>query len=261
MHLTQLCDLQRVLLIALFVSGLFLCPAPSFSQQQDAQKLFKSVNNRFLDLKTLAYTVNRTSRMDGAELKERWSFLYQRPACFKFDYQKPHARQIILNDDDFWDYNPSIPKTKHINLAKLAPRERKEILADIALRISLNGFFLDHFQEILKNVSAITTNAEGICLIQGTNPCFSVQLDPQKKILISTEIYDKKGELILRTAASRFTEVKTGLWFPREINSTHMLKDGYVQIKVTLENIRVNEKFPAGTFKFKPTTNTIVIQN
>ena len=235
---------------------LVVCPAVPVSasgSEQAARTLFQRVEDRFLNADTLSYTVKRVTASTKMKTEERWVFRYQKPDRLRIDYQSPHERIIVMDGATLWEYIPQLKKAAKTDLAALHPGQKEQKISEVMAHVSIDGLRLGNFDGMAKNARSVKNalwSGTQVQVVEGADPRYAVYIDKERTVLLRTEIYDRKGNLVIRTEASRLTEAAPGFWIPQEIHATISTKDGFIQSAITLQDFRVNASFADDLFRF-----------
>ncbi len=248
-----------VLLTVLFSPGQYVFAADEVT----AGALFLGVEQRFLNLETLSYTVKKVSTLKNKQHEEEWTFRYKKPGSVRIDYQAPHERLIVLDEQSLFEYIPVLKKAVRTDLTSKS-KKAIQTVAEVMSHVSVDGLRVGNYQELEKkavSVRKVTWAGADAYLVEGTDPRYVMYIDDAKKALLRTEIYDKKGGLVIRTDASRFVEAAKDFWMPREVHVTYNTPEGFVQSKILLQDIKVDEAISGELFHFSAPKGTAVIQN
>ena len=257
---------QRLAAMLVLLMGSCLEAAAGESNPEIAAKagsLCRGVESRFSGIQNLSYTVEKTTRSERQTVTERWTMRYQQPDLLRIDYELPVARQVIMSRHDMWEYIPAVRKAMHTPLDKLTDEQRSVFVASVLGRVSVDGLRLGDYQAMLPRVVSmrpgnVDTN---VFAIEGRDPKFILEIDAARCVLLRTEIYDDKGVLKVRTAATDFAEIVPGFWFPKKILATYATGNGYAESSIELTRVRLNEDLPTGVFDFAPHEGVTVIEN
>lgn len=228
----------------------------------DAGTLFREVEERFADLSALSYSVKRVSESRAVRAEERWTFRFAKPDRVRIDYREPHERIIIIDAESLWEYIPELRKAVRTDLTRLDKDKRGRLVAEVMARVSIDGLRLAKFDELEKKavrVRKVSWSGADAFLIEGADPRYAVYIDRQKKTLLRTEIYDRKGGLTLRTEASSFVEAAQNFWMPREVRATYATQAGFVQSTAALSDIKINDVVTDDLFRFSAPKGVEVI--
>ena len=249
-----------VLAPVLLCSGQYALAADEVS----AGTLFLGVEQRFLNVETLSYSVKKVSTLKNKQNEEQWVFHYKKPGFVRIDYQVPHERLIILDGKTLVEHIPVMKKAMRTDLTGPAKEKNGKIVADVLSHISVDGLRVGNYEELEKravSVRSVTWAGVDAYLVEGAGPRYLMYIDKMKHALLRTEIFDKKGSLVIRTEASRFIEAGKDFWMPREVHITYNTPEGFVQSKILLQDIRVDKAIPGELFIFNAPKGTEVIQN
>lgn len=264
--------LRKGFLGAFVLASALLCSGQcaNAADEVSAGMLFRGVEQRFLNVETLSYTVKKITTLKNKQKhEEEWVFHYKKPGSVRIDYQVPHERLIILDEKNLVEYIPVMKKAIRTDLTVPSKEKSDRIVADVLSHVSVDGLRVGNYKELEKKAVTVRKVAyTGVdaylvdaYLIEGTDPRYLMYIDKTKNALLRTEIFDKKGSLVIRTEASRFVEAVKDFWMPREIHITYNTPEGFVQSKILLQDIKVDETIPGELFIFSPPKGTAVIQN
>ncbi len=250
---------------AIILLSVLLCPGQyaSAADEVSAGTLFLVVEQRFLNVDTLSYTVKKVSTLKSKQNEEEWVFRYKKPRSVRIDYQVPHERLIVLDEQALFEYIPALKKAVRTDLTSKSKNKAEQTIAGVMSHVSVEGLRVGNYEELEKkavSVRKVTWAGADAYLIEGTEPRYVMYVDKVKNVLLRSEIYDKKGGLVIRTEASRFIEAAKDFWMPKEINITYTTPEGFVQSKILLRDIKVNEMIPGELFHFSAPKGTEVEQ-
>lgn len=220
--------------------------------QAEAQALLGSLAGHFTGIHTLSYTAERTTEGRRQFSRERWYFAYQAPGFVRIDCQYPVERHLILTTNSLYEYIPAVKRAMRTDLEKLTDTDRQITIKQTLSRISLDGINPDKFQEMTARATSVMTDPSlpGMCRVSGSNPKFLIELDRQKKVLVTTDIYTSESSLLLHTEASRFIEATPGFWYPQEIKARYLTDKGFVNTSTMIRDIHINSTLSNTLFRF-----------
>lgn len=227
---------------------------PESPTPQDVLDLLDEIESRFVSMNSLSYQVDCVSQGEQQTMTERWRFIYQAPGYIRLDYQVPDARLIIVNPSEMWEYLPQAGAARRTNLARLSPKAQMDTLRQVLARVEVDGLRPGRLTVRAKDFKGVTRPSANPALwrIDGGKPRICFEVDPVQQTVRKTEVYDKKGNLLLRTEASDFVEAEEGWFLPRQIRCTYGAKDVFVSRRFTLSDIKVNAPLDASLFTFDP---------
>jgi outer membrane lipoprotein-sorting protein len=243
-----------VLVAASFAGSVYAQTTPATGEVAKAQQLFEAVEGRFDALQTLQYTVERTTSSARHSTLERWIFRYRKPGDLRIDYQLPEARVIIVTGAALIEYLPSARKALRTDLSKLKPEEKAQRIGAVLARVSVEGLRVGDTRAMLSRVQAVTADAQqaGALWVEGAGPRFRVLVDPARRSVLSTELWDARDDVRLRTLAADFVEAAPGQWFPQRIDVVYGTEAGTVTSVMRLSDIHVNVALAGDVFDFAP---------
>ncbi len=218
----------------------------------EAQVLLESLSQQFSGIHTLSYTVERTTQGRRQASKERWSFTYATPGFVRVDYQYPTERHLILTPNSLYEYIPALRKALHTDLTKMTDTARQATIKQTLTRISLDGINPTKFQEMVPRTTSVTIIAptSSIYRITGKNPKFLLELDQQRKVLLTTDIYTPANDLLLHCEASKFIEASPGFWYPQQLDARYLTEQGFVSTTTLIRDIAINAPLTNTLFQF-----------
>ncbi len=223
---------------------LVLIPILATGEEISPSQLFKQVENRFASLNSLSYTVKRTVVSRKQQAEDQWLFRYRHPDSVRIDYLLPHERTIIIDKNTLVEYIPEIKKVMKTELAAMPKEKKEQTIAAVMARVSVDGLHLGSYEEMEKRavrVQPVQWAGMDAYMVEGADPRYIVYIDKSKKVLLRTEIYDKKGRLIIRTEASKFVEVAKDFWFPQAVRINYTSESGPIQSTLLLQDIKVGD--------------------
>ncbi len=249
------------------MTGLLVLSSISGAQdtiQTTARDLFMSVESRFESLRSLQYTVDKTTRTDRETVKERWIFRYRSPSFIRIDYEKPEERVFVLNEEVFWEFIPAVRKAMRTSLARLDSEQKQALIGSVFGRLAIDGLRLGDYREMASRVTKIERTEldnKSTFVVEGDNPRFSLRIDADKKVLLQMEIYDFSGGLKVHTMASDFVEAAPSFWFPQKIEVGYSNQRVSVTCLFVISDIEVNQDIPLTTFDFQPPKGVSITEN
>jgi len=222
--------------------------------QIEAQALLETLTQHFSEIHSLSYTVERTTQGRRQSSKERWFFAYEAPGFVRVDYQYPAERHLVLTTNSLYEYIPTLRRALRTDLAKMADKDRQATIKQTLSRISLDGINPANFQEMVSRTTSVTTptQAPNISHIAGNHPKFSLELDRQQKVLLTTDIYTTANDLLLHSEASKFIEASPGFWYPQQLDTRYLTEQGFVTTTTIIRDITINTPLTNTMFQFSP---------
>lgn len=255
---------RLVLLVSILLSGFPSMVVVNAGAVPPADQLFRQVEARFDRLSTLSYAVKRSACSKKQCAEDQWLFRYKKPDQVRVDYRLSYEKVIVSGGTVLTEYIPAGKKALRTDLAAMPEEKRKEILKAAFGRVSVAGLRLGDYEEMVRravSVKEVRWGGEDAYRVEGADPRYVVYIHKDRNALLRTEIYDKKGNLVVRTDASNFTEAAGALWLPREIKTTYNSPDGFVQTTVLLRDIRGDEPIPDEVFQFEAPPGVSVVNN
>ena len=236
-------------------------PAPTGVVARAGQ-LFGVVEQRFEALETLQFTVERTTQSARQQMQERWQFRYRKPGDMRIDYQSPQDRLILVTPGYLVEYLPAVRKAMRTDLARLPAAERTARVGGVLARVAVEGLRVGDVRAMLARVQRVTPDDRqaGAQWVEGEGPRFRVLVDPARRVVLATELWDARGDIKLRTTAEDFTEAVPGQWFPQRITAVYGTVEGAVTSTVRLSAIRVNAAVDPALFEFAPDKKVTVLE-
>lgn len=219
----------------------------------EAKGLMQQVEARFTAIKSLRYTAERTVKGPAGSAKEVWFFSYAEPGSFRIECRQPVERILVANHNTFWEYVPAIRKVMKTDLSAMTEDERRQFLAGILARVAIEGIRIGKYDDLAQRAVSVSRPAPtgGVVRIEGANPRYVMELDTENRVLKRTEMYDDKGECLVRTETSDFVEILSGLWYPTVVRIECKTDKGIVTSEVRFRGIEANKPLPEGSFEFK----------
>lgn len=259
------CSIRRLILqvlVLVVLPPVAVGAAPA--SEATAATLFRLVEERFASLQTLSYTVKRTVTSKRQRTEDQWLFQFKDTGAVRIEYQLPSERLVIVDDKTLIEYIPALKKAMKTDLSTMAEEKKKQTVMAVLGRVAVEGLRLGTYAEMEKKavkVKPAPWAGLDVYLVEGADPRYAVYIDRAKRALIRTEIYDKGGKLQIRTEASRFVETAKDFWMPQEILTTYNTAEGFVQSKVVLRDIRVNDPLSEDAFRITLPRDVEVIPN
>jgi len=223
----------------------------------EAQTLLEDLSRHFSNIHTLSYTAERTTQGRRQASKERWTFAYTTPGFVRVDYQYPTERHLILTTNALYEYIPALRRALRTDLAQISDTARQTTIKQTLARISLDGINPANFQEMVSRTTSVTfpSPISNFCRITGNNPKFLLELDRQQKVLLTTDIYTQKNDLLLHSEASKFVEASPGFWYPQQLDTRYLTDQGFVTTTTMIRDITINTPLTSTLFQFSPPTH------
>jgi outer membrane lipoprotein-sorting protein len=245
----------------LTITFVLLMLSPSLSEantstvaRTEAQTLLEALSRHFSDIHTLSYTAERTTQGRRQSSKERWFFAYEAPGLVRVDYQYPSERHILLTTNTLYEYIPALRRALRTDLSKMTDTVRQATIKKTLARISLDGINPANFEEMVSRTTSVTppSATPNIYRIIGNNPKFLIELDRQRKVLQTTDIYTPGNDLLLHSEASKFVEACPGFWYPQQVDSRYLTEQGFVNTSTIIRDITINTPLTNTLFQFSP---------
>jgi len=236
-------------------------PAPT-SAVARAEHLFALVEQRFEAMQTLQYTVERTTQSARQQMQERWQFRYRQPGDIRIDYQSPQDRLILITPASLVEYLPTMRKAMRTDLARLSAADRAARVGGVLARVAVEGLRVGDVHAMLARVRRVVpdTRQAGALWVEGEGPRFRVLVDPARRVVLATELWDARGDIKLRTTAEELLEALPGQWFPQRLTAIFGTAEGTVTSTVHLGDIHVNAALPPTLFEFVPDKKVTLLE-
>jgi outer membrane lipoprotein-sorting protein len=222
------------------------------SVRSDAKSAMAQVEAKFGAIKSIRYTAERTLRSAAGSAAEEWSFCYSEPASLRIECRKPVERILVSDGQVFWEYVPSARKAVKTDLAGMQGDSKRQFLAGIISRVSIEGIRVGDCDGMAGRAVTFNRNSltGAVVRIEGAGPRYVMEIDTEKRVLLRTEVFDAAGQCMARTAASGFTEVSPGFWYPTEVRVDFKTDKGIATSEVRLSAVQANRPLPEDAFKF-----------
>ena len=222
------------ILVGIFLAWPLLAADVAPPAPEQAAALVREIEARFAGLTALRYQVECVTRNGRQSQTERWAFAYEAPDRIRIDYHEPLARTILIGPDETWEYIPKARQAMRTDFRRLSGNEKMKRIASISARVALDGLHPGAIPEDLPHAS-VSPLDPSLWRLQGDSPRICFDLDPQRKVLIRSEVFTSESRLAVRTEASDFQEVSSGFWFPRQIRCTYERDGSFVQRQIRLD--------------------------
>lgn len=225
-----------------------------------AQTLFESLTRHFAGIHILSYTAERSTKGRRQFARERWAVSYEAPDLIRVDYQYPTARQLVITTNALYEYIPALRRAVQTDLDRMSDKDRAATIKQTLARISLDGINPSSFQDMAARSTSVSmpSPTSAVRRITGANPKFAIDIDTQRNVLLTTDIYTASGDLLLHTEASNFAEASPGFWYPQKLEAGYLTEQGFVNTSTLLSTIKINSPLPTDTFQFTPPLHTTV---
>lgn len=224
----------------------------AMGEDATAKKLFEEMNKSFENLAALSYTATRTTISGTKSIEEKWDFRLKAPGLIKIEYYRPDRRLVIIDDATLWEYIPAAKKARRTDFATMKENDKAELVASVMSHVAIDGLRIGDYSKLLAGVTKVTEGKDNIYVIEGQKPKFVIHVNGEKKILLHSEFYNDKGELIMKTDASQFAEAVPGFWFPKNIDAVYRTENGMIKSAIVMSNVRANDNPADMIFKFTP---------
>ena len=227
-----------------------------------AEQLFACVEKRFDALQTLQYTVERNTQSARHTMQERWQFRFRQPDNIRIDYQQPQDRVILVTSSNLVEYLPAVRKAMRTNLALMKSTERLQRVGGVLARVSVDGLRVGDTRAMLGRVRQVRQDEQqaGAWWMEGEGPRFRVLIDAKRQVVLTTELWDARGDIKLRTTAEDFVEATPDQWFPQRLTAVYGTAEGTVTSTMRLSAIRVNASMDPTLFEFVPDKKVAVLE-
>lgn len=241
-----------------YFAGILTCGAAvplradSPALDEAAQKL-REIAGRFAEINQLQYRVTSVSRMGSEQVTRVFDFSYQHPDQFRVHHHRPEDRLIVFDGEKLVEFISSARRALQTDTSALPEEQRAVILRNTLSRSVVEGLRPGEVEGLIPLLQQVRTEEdEGFTtwVLEGGEPFFRLRLDPDRNIILESEVHDSEGVLFVNRS-SAFSEVAPGIWLPERINSRNRSPRGMVDNRYTLERIRVNRPFPDDHFTFR----------
>jgi len=243
----------------IFVAALFISSAITLDAQPNVSNLLTEVELPYSKIRSLSYSVTRTTETRQREVEEKWSFHFRSPNDLRVDYIKPQKRTFYLHENTLWEYIPEAGKARRTDIEKLDDAEKAAVLKGFISRTAIPGLRIGDFANMLNQHVTTKETGKGMVLMQGQNPRFSLEIDSTRNVILSTALYNDKGELTLSTSSSAFKEIAQGFWFPMQIEAVQVGEGIASRSLFRFTSLQANVSIKDDFFRFQPDQNTQVI--
>jgi len=243
----------------IFVAALFISSAITLDAQPNVSNLLTEVELPYSKIRSLSYSVTRTTETRQREVEEKWSFHFRSPNDLRVDYIKPQKRTFYLHENTLWEYIPEAGKARRTDIEKLDDAEKAAVLKGFISRTAIPGLRIGDFANMLNQHVTTKETGKGMVLMQGQNPRFSLEIDSTRNVILSTALYNDKGELTLSTSSSAFKEIAQGFWFPMRIDVNQRYENQMIHSQIRFDNVQVNKSPEHDFFRFTPAEHIQVI--
>lgn len=218
----------------------------------EGREMLREISRRFSALEQLSYQANLVSRLGRENVTRTFQFSYQPPDRIRVEHIRPEERLLVLNGETLVEFIPAARTALKTDLGALSESSRQSILRNTLSRSVVEGLRIGEVDGLLNRISSISAVQESertVWILEGRDPFFRLRLEPERYLLLETELHDGDGPLLV-TRASNFTEVLPGFWLPRRLQNRNRSPRGMVENVYTLEDIQVNQPFPDRYFHF-----------
>lgn len=226
-----------------------------------ARSILEALESKFDQVRSLEYSVHRVTMSRRQSNEERWRILLGQEGFIRLDYEKPVARLVTVNREEAWEYIPAARRAMRTSLSEKSDAERLAFARQFLERVAIEGIRLGASDHFLSNFLAVHFDEESLnrAIIEGDSPRYLLEIDVDRNVLIRCEFYNDQGRLTMRAEATQFHEVIDGFWHPSTIIISQQTDDGYVNSRVNISRIRINESLGDDRFQFTPPRGVEVI--
>ena len=225
--------------------------APSVAQ---AVGLLEEIARRFTQLQSLQYHAERVSTVGRRTVTERWRFAYRSPDRLRLEYLAPQVRLVTATPDVLWEYIPAAGKALKTDLRKLEAEDRSQRLLQSLARVALEGLHPSPIEPFKARATraALHPADAGLWVLEGESPRYRLTLEPVRKLLMASEVYDDQGNLTIKTEAADAVNLGSEGWFPGRIRVSHLLDAETIVSEVRLTDVQLNQPVADNRFEFTP---------
>lgn len=217
-----------------------------------ADQIIEQIVKKFAEVSSLSYTVKRVQTVQDRQQEEKWTFRYRKPDHLRIDYRSPGERRITITSSLLFEYVPEKQYAARADLAKMPPADRGRMIALVMSPFAVPGLSIENPAAFLgrpATVREMKQDGGTVIRLEYRSPHYILHVDPARRALLRTEIFDDKGTLMLRTEAKNLAEIGPGFWLPREIRLTTAGPGGaYVRGVIYLSDMAVNAELPDALF-------------
>ncbi|OVE75210.1 hypothetical protein BVX97_05200 [bacterium E08(2017)] len=236
------------------------CQAKERFSKDSIQQLIAAINQKYDMADSLHYEVQRSTTSQEGTVKDSWTFSYLSPSSIRIDYGKPSPRLIIITRNEIWEYLEEPNAAMRTDLSGSSQSEHAAAFSNVIMRVAIPGLKPGTFDQILSRKFKTSFEDPILTVHREKAPKFKLKIDTEREILLLTEIYNKDGQLEIKSSTSKHKEVAPGFWFPQQIKNTMKTDIGFVSSQVQLSNIAVNRPFPKKHFIFNKPNNLKLIE-
>jgi outer membrane lipoprotein-sorting protein len=214
------------------------------------------INANYDKIGTLSGKITRHYKINEDEKQITGKFYLKKPNKLFVKYSGPE-QTIILNDTLLWIYSPNNKQTIKINYKELSGGQKNLLGLGALLGINpLQGFEKVFEYELQDSTHLLAKPSHKPKLISK----IVFQFDPQKNIILQTQIFDTTSKLIAQTNYGDWKYFQTEIWFPQCIISKIYVPQKELTEESIFHEISINCVIPDKQFEFVPPEGTKIIE-
>ncbi|MDD5528957.1 MAG: outer membrane lipoprotein carrier protein LolA [bacterium] len=214
------------------------------------------INANYDKIEILSGKITRHYKINDDEKQITGKFYLKKPNKLFVKYSNPE-QTIILNDTLLWVYSPNNKQVIKINYKKLSEGQKSLLGLGALLGINpLQGFekaFIYELQDSIHLSAKPSHKPKFISKI-------IFQFDPQKNIILQTQIFDTTNKIISQTNYGDWKSFQPEIWFPQCIISKIYMAPKEITEESIFHEISINCVISDKQFEFVPPEGTKIIE-
>ncbi len=221
---------------------------PSLIQSPEVQTVAAAVNEHFAKLSTFSARVVRNTQSPQGTARQEWKVLLRLPDQIRVEWLGPQPMTFITSGTEAWYYTPAEKKAVHV--PKVDPESLPKM--DLGLNV-LPEYIQTHLFKISED------SPEGQWLLVGRPTSTSERvaevrlwIDQSSKCLLRSELYDREGQIRVKTLYTRFRDCEQGLQLPGKCTILSYDRGACLESEMTFLELRANVPVQDENFRFLP---------
>lgn len=231
-------------------------PVSSLTQDAEIQEIVSSVNGHFAQLETFSARVVRNTKSSRGSARQEWKVLLRPPDQIRVEWLGSQPMTFVSSGTEAWYYTPAEKKAVHVRQVDSQTMPRM----DLGLNV-LPEYIQTHRFTLAKEAP----KGQWLLIGRPSAPADRIAeirlwIDQATKCLLRSELYDREGQLRVKTTYSRFRELEQGLQLPGKCTILSYDQGSTLESEMTFLELRVNVRIQDADFRFDPPQGVEVVE-
>lgn len=226
----------------------------SFAAQERANnpalRIMDKVEANYSQIKTISGRILQSRSFQDHQIESKLNFIFKYPDKLYLDYLSPQRQTMIFNGKTCWIYAS--------DQAKAIKADLKEMKNSMLSFDALLG--IDIFKDLEKgfNLKVESQNNNQVTISARPKSAgrlisyMKVEIDPERWVISSARIFDKKNNLISQTEYQKYQLLNGSVWFPLEVKTSSLMGKMSLKEETSFHRIELNQEVAEERFNFTP---------